>query len=133
MWPNPQFPADLVKFTEEILNGKRHFLCSAILNSSASPYLNGLHTLLIKCLYMIDCLISVEDLYVFHNILLWTLLRIVICMHKDLLLSQPHSALDYFFPWFHQWSGTLTDRLSGAYDELKHLRNQAPNYSISWD
>ena len=25
MWPNPQFPADLVTFTEEILNGKLHF------------------------------------------------------------------------------------------------------------
>ena len=119
MWPNPQFPADFVKFTAEILNGKLHFLCSAILNLSASPYLNGLHTLLIQCLYMIDCLISVEDLYVFHNILLWTLLRIVICMHKDLLLPQPHSVLAYFFPWFQQWSGTLTDKLSGAYDQLK--------------
>ena len=29
MWPNPQETADLVKFTEEILNGKLHFLCSA--------------------------------------------------------------------------------------------------------
>ena len=28
MWPNPQFPADLVTFTEEIHNGKLHFLCS---------------------------------------------------------------------------------------------------------
>ena len=28
MWPNPQFPADLVTFTEEILNEKLHFLCS---------------------------------------------------------------------------------------------------------
>ena len=28
MWPNPQFPADLVTFTGEILNSKRHFLCS---------------------------------------------------------------------------------------------------------
>ena len=28
MWPNPQFPSDLVKFTEEILNGKLHFLSS---------------------------------------------------------------------------------------------------------
>ena len=27
MWPNPQEVADLVKFTEEILNGKFHFLC----------------------------------------------------------------------------------------------------------
>ena len=26
MWPNPQFPADLVTFTEEILNGKLHFM-----------------------------------------------------------------------------------------------------------
>ena len=28
MWPNPQETADLVAFTEEILNGKLHFLCS---------------------------------------------------------------------------------------------------------
>ena len=30
MWPNPQETADLVKFTEEILNGKLHFLCSGL-------------------------------------------------------------------------------------------------------
>ena len=29
MGPNPQFAADMVTFTEEILNGKLHFLCSA--------------------------------------------------------------------------------------------------------
>ena len=28
MWPNPQVPADLVAFTEDLLNGKLHFLCS---------------------------------------------------------------------------------------------------------
>ena len=28
MWPNPDFPADLVTFTGEILNWKFHFLCS---------------------------------------------------------------------------------------------------------
>ena len=28
MLPNPQFPADLVTFTKEVLNGKLHFLCS---------------------------------------------------------------------------------------------------------
>ena len=28
MWANPQFPADLVTFTEETLKGKLHFLCS---------------------------------------------------------------------------------------------------------
>ena len=27
MWPNPQFAADLVTFTEGILNGKLQFLC----------------------------------------------------------------------------------------------------------
>ena len=27
-WPNSQFPADLVTFTEEIHNGKLHFLCT---------------------------------------------------------------------------------------------------------
>ena len=30
MWPNPQKTADLVIFTEEILNGNLHFLCSEI-------------------------------------------------------------------------------------------------------
>ena len=28
MWPNTHFPADLVMFAEEILNGKLHFLCN---------------------------------------------------------------------------------------------------------
>ena len=28
MWPHPQFPADLVIFTEEVLYGKLQFLCS---------------------------------------------------------------------------------------------------------
>ena len=30
MWPNPQFLANLVTFTEEILNGKLHFWCSVM-------------------------------------------------------------------------------------------------------
>ena len=30
MWPSPQFPADLVSFTKENLNGKLQFLCSVI-------------------------------------------------------------------------------------------------------
>ena len=32
MWPNLQFPANLVSFTEEILNGKFHFLCSVYIS-----------------------------------------------------------------------------------------------------
>ena len=35
MWPNPKETADVVTFTEEILNGKRHFLCSVALHSSS--------------------------------------------------------------------------------------------------
>ena len=31
MVPNPQSPVDLDTFTEEILNGKLHFLCSVLL------------------------------------------------------------------------------------------------------
>ena len=30
MWPNPQYPGDLVTFTEDILNGKLDF-CAVIL------------------------------------------------------------------------------------------------------
>ena len=30
MWPNPQDTSDLVTFTEEIPNGKLHFLCCAL-------------------------------------------------------------------------------------------------------
>ena len=32
MWSNPQETAGLVTFTEEILNGKLHFLCSVVLS-----------------------------------------------------------------------------------------------------
>ena len=35
MWPNPQFPAGLVTFTEEILNGKLHFF--AVAASGTNP------------------------------------------------------------------------------------------------
>ena len=36
MWQNPQFPADFVTITEEILNGKLHFLCSGCLDTEPS-------------------------------------------------------------------------------------------------
>ena len=34
MWPNTQETEDLVTFTEEILNRKPHFLCSALAKSN---------------------------------------------------------------------------------------------------
>ena len=50
MRPNPQFPADLVAFTEEIFNGKLHFLCSVILNYTQTQlnlkFLENLHLIL---------------------------------------------------------------------------------------
>ena len=64
MWPNPQIPADLVTFTEVILNGKLHFLCSEykpmhfsilLLHRKETPayiilwsYTQGIHFLLLK-------------------------------------------------------------------------------------
>ena len=33
MWQSPQFPVDLVTFTDEILNGKLHFLCNETLSN----------------------------------------------------------------------------------------------------
>ena len=39
MWANLQFPADLFKLTEEILNGKLHFLCSGIILTFTSQCL----------------------------------------------------------------------------------------------
>ena len=38
MWPNSQKTADLVTFTEEVLNGKLYFLCSV--NSDISGITN---------------------------------------------------------------------------------------------
>ena len=38
MCPNLQFPADLVTFTEEILNEKLHFLCSDSVHSISSEF-----------------------------------------------------------------------------------------------
>ena len=34
--PKPQFPANLVTFTEEILYGKLHFLCSVLFRLTVS-------------------------------------------------------------------------------------------------
>ena len=34
MWPNPQFPAGLVKLIEKILNEKLHFLCRVAVTKS---------------------------------------------------------------------------------------------------
>ena len=40
MWLNPQIPADLVTFTEEILNRKLHFLFSEMVDSESDNIIN---------------------------------------------------------------------------------------------
>ena len=47
---------------------------------------------------MIDCLIRMKDLYVLYNKLHWTLLYIVIWLHKDLLLP-PVANTKFEFGW----------------------------------
>ena len=42
MWPSPQETADLVTFTEEILNGKP-FLCSDIWDKEFEPETKNIH------------------------------------------------------------------------------------------
>ena len=57
MWPKPQEPADLVTFTEEILNEKLHFLCCECLYVRHLPQLQSIFikkdkTLREKCPYV---------------------------------------------------------------------------------
>ena len=40
MLPNPKLPADLITFTEEILNGKLHFLCNVVVESGVHSSLH---------------------------------------------------------------------------------------------
>ena len=56
MRPNPQETADLVTFTEEILNGKLHFLCRDVIRhtqtvNQIAEFLEGYYV--IK--HQIDC------------------------------------------------------------------------------
>ena len=64
MWPNPQFPADFVTFTEEILNGKLHFLRDVI---SAKIYVHSKNTRLI----LLGITLKNGRTY-FKNLAVWT-------------------------------------------------------------
>ena len=60
MWLNLQFHADLVTFTEEILNGKLHFLCGV---SGSTPVIKFHET----------CLLQVQNSYLTsHSWYLWS-------------------------------------------------------------
>ena len=44
MWPNPQFPSDLVTFIEEILNGKVFFCAVTVVAKRLDDYKNPGYT-----------------------------------------------------------------------------------------
>ena len=46
MWPNPKFSADLVIFTEEILNRKFHLLCSVYTGTPTEAPNTGIYRFL---------------------------------------------------------------------------------------
>ena len=48
MWPNPQETANLVTFTEEIVYGKLHFLCSESRNFGRQPLKIWSNTICLK-------------------------------------------------------------------------------------
>ena len=74
MWLNPQIPADLVTFTEEILNGKLHCLCNkdsllnfkqtrfySILSYGTSKYMLFNYVLAISGISLLNILMSTEN------------------------------------------------------------------------
>ena len=46
MWPNPQFPVDLVKFTKEILNGKFLLFCIPLGDAMFQPMVPAFHLII---------------------------------------------------------------------------------------
>ena len=62
MWPNLEFPADLVTFTEETLNGKLHVLCS---DSKMRVEANGIITLAREYWAQYSCdIIPIIDVFI---------------------------------------------------------------------
>ena len=71
MWPKPQFPADLVIFTEEILNEKLHyFVQCTIKNRFEQPNLNRLMSVeerLLKAKKKIDVSDKIKHLELYFS------------------------------------------------------------------
>ena len=63
MWPNRQFPADLVAFTEEILDGKLYFLCSATIFLKNVSGLRAMYNLVEGNVYNLQSLGVPSDAY----------------------------------------------------------------------
>ena len=61
MWPNPQVSADFVTFTEEILHGKLHFLCSDYITGCLPDY--GYFKNNYKMIAIDKCLMLIQKQY----------------------------------------------------------------------
>ena len=59
MWQNPQETADLITFTEEILNGKLYFLCSETATTTRYHY-RGISFDYRKCFFDGWCYVETE-------------------------------------------------------------------------
>ena len=90
MWPNPQETMDLVTFTEKILNGKLHFLCSVSTMGTFLDYfckLAGIYHnngILFYGIYLLFGIISIVDLWdgptepiIYHGLTLTSRIRLI--------------------------------------------------------
>ena len=64
MWPNPQKTADVVTFTEEILNGNFHFLCSD--SVAVYPLYFRYNIWLTKNIFK-RCYLQLDQWNIYHN------------------------------------------------------------------
>ena len=62
--PNPQFPSNLVTFTEEILNGKPHFLCNGSCYCNVMKLFGNTDHIMALCYWVISSYILVLLSYV---------------------------------------------------------------------
>ena len=112
MWPNPQFPADLVVFAEEILNGKLHFLGSGhwlswfIFIMSNNKLGDASVTFMIWSLFLTEkrfhiskCNIKKQQVYWSLSVLLDHLTRFIYCPHKHRYISSVTNLLVKVTVW----------------------------------
>ena len=98
MWPNPQFPADLVTFTEEILDEKLNFLRSEFQHSHPLPFRSSHSYMLFKIgiLKNLAKWINWKEQYWFF----WALYRIFqVLTHKFRIFL----FFEFFLKTFSEW------------------------------
>ena len=118
MRPNPWFPADLVTFTEEIINGKLHFLCS-VLKKSFAVYIILDHSITLKILEFI--LNSAEKVKPYF----FTFLNVYVSWIQwdKILISQLSPAK---FRYFADQNGTKWGLHENEFRQFLNVKNEFP-------